>query len=171
MSATASQRTKSASPASTGECAPADGVDYGALNQRIGYVLRRAQIAVFRDFFAAFEAFDIRPAQYSILTLIERNPGRKQSEVSEALGIQRTNFVAMIDELQRRGLVRRDAAPNDRRSYALMLTEEGRRLMGELHEEAERHEQRMADAIGADAHERMFADLKKLAKLDEDRRG
>ena len=60
---------------------------------------------------SAFEAYDIRPAQYSILTVIECNPGLKQSEVSEAPGIQRTQFVAMIDELQRRGLVRRPTRP------------------------------------------------------------
>src|SRR5271166_2659165 len=146
-------------------------VDYGPLDRRLGYVLRRAQIAVFRDFFSAFEAYDNRPAQYSILTVIECNPGLKQSEVSEALGIQRTNFVAMIDELQRRGLVRRGPAPNDRRSYALVLTEKGRRLMSELHEVAERHEQRIADTLGADARERMFAELKTLATMGKGESG
>ncbi len=123
MRAKASQQTKASAAADEG--APGGGIDYGPLDRRLGYVLRRAQMAVFRDFFSAFEAFDIRPAQYSILTVIECNPGLKQSEVSEALGIQRTNFVAMVDELQRRGLVRRDPAPNDRRSYALVLTETG----------------------------------------------
>ena len=102
------------------------GVDYGPLDRRIGYLLRRAQMAVFRDFFAAFEAHDIRPGQYSILTVIECNPGRKQGEVSAALGIKRANFVAMIDLLERRKLVRRDPTPGDRRSYALMLTEKGK---------------------------------------------
>ena len=165
MRAKASQQTKASAAADEG--APGGGIDYGPLDRRLGYVLRRAQMAVFRDFFSAFEAFDIRPAQYSILTVIECNPGLKQSEVSEALGIQRTNFVAMVDELQRRGLVRRDPAPNDRRSYALVLTEAGRRLMGELHEVAERHEQRIADAIGAETHRRMFATLGKIARIGE----
>ncbi len=161
---TAYQRTKAAAP---DESASTRRIDYGPLDRRLGYVLRRAQIAVFRDFFSTFEAFDIRPAQYSILTVIECNPGLKQSEVSEALGVQRTNFVAMVDELQRRGLVLRDPAPDDRRSYALVLTEEGRRLMGELHEVAEQHEQRIADAIGAETRRRMFATLWKIARMAE----
>ena len=169
MRAKASQQTKASAAADEG--APGGGIDYGPLDRRLGYVLRRAQMAVFRDFFSAFEAFDIRPAQYSILTVIECNPGLKQSEVSEALGIQRTNFVAMVDELQRRGLVRRDPAPNDRRSYALVLTEKGRRLMSELHEVAERHEQRIADTLGADARERMFAELKTLATMGKGESG
>ena len=109
MSTATSRRTRAA--AAEEEATPAEpgSIDYGPLDSRLGYALRRAQNALFRDFFTAFESFDIRPGQYSILTIIECNPGLKQSEVSEALGIKRTNFVAMIDELERRELVRRDA--------------------------------------------------------------
>ena len=82
-------------------------VDLGPLPELIGYVLRRAQLAVFQDFFAAFAPFDIRPAQFSVLTVIERNPGLTQSQAAEALGIKRTNFVGMLDELETRGLAAR----------------------------------------------------------------
>jgi DNA-binding MarR family transcriptional regulator len=142
-------------------------IDYGPLDRQLGYVLRRAQIAVFRDFFAAFERFDIRPGQYSILTIIECNPGLKQSQVSEALGIKRTNLVAMIDVLERRRLVRRAPAANDRRSHALMLTEAGKRLTRELHALSERHERRIVEALGSETHRRMFAWLKRLAAMGE----
>jgi DNA-binding MarR family transcriptional regulator len=144
-----------------------EGVDYGPLDRRIGYLLRRAQIAVFKDFFAAFEVYDIRPGQYSILTVIERNPGLKQGEVSAALGIKRANFVAMIDELERRGLVRRDPAPHDRRSYALNLTDKGARLTPQLHSVSERHEQHMIDAIGEAKYRALAAPLKTLARLSD----
>jgi DNA-binding MarR family transcriptional regulator len=144
-------------------------IDYGPLNHRLGYLLRRAQIAVFRDFFAAFAAYDIRPGQYSILTVIESNPGLKQGEVGGALGIKRANFVAMIDELERRKLVRRDPTPNDRRSYALMLTAKGARLMSELHVVSERHERRLIDAIGPEAYHALSAPLKTLARLGDNK--
>ena len=72
-------------------------VDIGALTCLIGYMLRRAQIAVFQDVFRAFATVGIRPAQFSVLTVIARNPGRTQSQVAAALGIKRTNFVALID--------------------------------------------------------------------------
>jgi len=141
------------------------GVDYGPLDQRLGYLLRRAQIAVFKDFFTAFEAHDIRPGQYSILTVIECNPGLKQGEVSAALGIKRANFVAMIDLLERRKLVRRDPTPGDRRSYALMLTAKGSRLMAELHALAERHEQKIVEAIGPETYRSLAQPLKTIARL------
>ena len=165
MSTTASRRTK-ASPIEEATARSQTGlVDHGALDRRLGYWLRRAQIAVFRDFFEAFERHDIRPGQYSILTIIEGNPRLRQGEVGEALGIKRTNFVAMVDELERRGLVRRAPAPKDRRSHALVLTLAGKRLMAELHAVSERHERVLIDAIGLESYQNLFAPLKALARL------
>ena len=171
MGATASRRIKAAdSDEAKGDSAAASSrpVDYGMLDQRLGYVLRRAQVAVFRDFFSAFEPYDLRPGQYSILTVIESNPGLKQGEVGEALGIKRANFVAMIDELERRKLVRRAESLGDRRSYALMLTARGARLMPELHALSERHERRLIEAIGIETYRALAAPLKILAALGDD---
>jgi DNA-binding MarR family transcriptional regulator len=139
-------------------------IDFGPLAERLGYVLRRAQIAVFRDFFETFAPFDIKPAQYSILTIIERNPGLKQAQVCDALGIKRANFVAMIDELEARGWVRRDEAPGDRRSYALVLTPQGEAFMPKLHETSARHERRLIAALGAKRHADMASTLAELSE-------
>jgi DNA-binding MarR family transcriptional regulator len=103
--------------------------DLGPLSSMIGYALRRAQLAVFEEAIRAFAKLDLRPAQYSVLALIGYKPGLKQSDVARALGIQRANFVTLLDGLERRGLARRRAIPNDRRSHALHLTEEGERLL------------------------------------------
>jgi len=169
VSATASRPRRAADKdEAAGDGAPRSdpaAIDYGPLDRRIGYLLRRAQIAVFKDFFAAFESHDLRPGQYSILTVIESNPGLKQGEVGEALGIKRANFVAMIDELERRKLVRRDPTPGDRRSYALMLTAKGASLMPELHAISERHEQKIVDAIGPETYRNLSAPLKTIARL------
>ena len=100
-------------------------IDLGPLPELIGYVLRRAQLAVFQDFFAAFAPFDIRPAQFSVLTIIERNPGLTQTQVAEALGIKRTNFVGMLDELEKRGLAERAAGA--RQAVLCALSHGGRR--------------------------------------------
>jgi DNA-binding MarR family transcriptional regulator len=103
--------------------------DIGPLAGKVGYALRRAQLCVFDEIIAAFTEFDLRPAQYSVLVLLEHAPGLKQSDVAGALGIQRANFVALFDGLERRGLARRCPTPNDRRSYALYLTEAGQAVL------------------------------------------
>ena len=138
-------------------------LDMGPLPELIGYVLRRAQLAVFQDFFGAFAPFDIRPAQFSVLTVIERNPGLTQSQVAEALGIKRTNFVGMLDELERRGLAERRQTARDKRSYALHLTTEGAALMRRLKPVLKAHESRMVGKVGEDGRDALIALLREIA--------
>ena len=120
MSAASDNKAPPCDSAATGK-----GVDVGPLAGKVGYVLRRAQLAMFDELITAFAELELRPAQYSVLVLLKHAPGLKQSDVAGALGIQRANFVALFDGLERRGLARRSPTPNDRRSYALYLTEAG----------------------------------------------
>ena len=122
-------------------------VDLGPLFGQVGYRLRLAQLAMFRDFLRTFAEVAIRPAQFGVLTVIEHNPGLKQADVSAALGIKRTNLVALLDSLEERGYARREAA-SDRRSYALYLTTKGTALMQRLRELHEVHERRMLAKVG-----------------------
>ena len=138
-------------------------VDLGPLPELIGYILRRAQLAVFQDFFAAFAPFDIRPGQFSVLTIIERNPGLTQSQVAEALGIKRTNFVGMLDELEKRGLAERRQTARDKRSHALYLTAEGAAFMRKLKPVIRAHESRMIDKVGEDGRAALLALLQEIA--------
>jgi DNA-binding MarR family transcriptional regulator len=92
----------------------------------IGYRLRRAQLSVFQRFLGVFEDLGLRPAEYSVLVLIADNPGRKQTEIAEVLGIKRANFVTLVHGLESRGLVERRQAEGDRRANALHLTRSGK---------------------------------------------
>jgi DNA-binding MarR family transcriptional regulator len=138
--------------------------DLGHLPTLIGYLLRRAQLAAFQDFARAHAEFGIRPAQYAALTIIERNPGLKQKDVSEALGIKRANFVAMCDELESLGLAERKQVPTDRRSYALYLTRKGKALLKKLHPAILERERRLVAQIGGEeARRQLVAMLSALA--------
>src|SRR5690242_3190854 len=66
-----------------------EGLDLGDLANALGYVLRRAQLASFKHFKDTFRTTDLTPAQYSVLMVIDRNPGLKQNQISDALGIKR----------------------------------------------------------------------------------
>lgn len=150
------------------------GVDYGGLPQSSGYMLRRAQLAAFQHFMRAFAEVDIRPAQFAVLTIIERNPGLKQSQVSAALGIKRTNLVALLDALEDRGLAKRAPVAADRRSYALHLTEAGTALMKRLREIDAAHEAHLIAAIGEDGRDKLLELLRGIleaagpAPVDDD---
>jgi len=118
---------------------------------------------VFQDFFRTFAQVRIRPAQFSVLAILERNPGLRQTEVAAVLGIKRTNFVGLLDELERRGLAQRRAAAADRRSSALYLTDKGRTLMRKLKRMVAVQERRMTARIGRSNRDRLFDILHRLA--------
>lgn len=123
------------------------GLDHGLLPELVGYVLRRAQLAVFDDFIRSCDGHGLRPAQFSALVLIDANPGRSQREIAAALGIQRPNFVAMMDGFERRGLARRRRSETDRRSHALELTAQGRALLARARDTVLEHEARITDRM------------------------
>jgi DNA-binding MarR family transcriptional regulator len=118
--------------------------------------------------FAVFNEFDIRPAEYSVLTVIECNPGLSQTQVCKALGIRKPNFVPMLDVLEARGLVRRASTPNDRRFYALYLTDSGQDFIGKLHRAAAKHERRIEDRVGKGAHRHIFEMLQSLGSMSDE---
>ncbi len=114
----------------------------------VGYKLRRAQLVVFHDFLQTFARMKIRPAEFSVLSMIARTPGLKQTEIAEALGIKRANFVALMDGLEARGLADRRKGGADRRSHALHLTPEGERFFRKMLVVWHEHEDRMIDRLG-----------------------
>lgn len=145
----------------------ADAIDLGALPGSLGYMLRRAQLAVFKNFKRTFNGTDITPAQYSVLAIIARNPGLRQTQVSDALGIKRANFVALLDTLEARGLAHR-APATDRRSYALHLTARGKKLLKSLQVLSLEHEAHIGAPIGEAGREKLLALLNAvIAPLEE----
>jgi len=146
--------------------AGATGIDLGPLPGLLGYALRRAQLAVYQDFFRTFDKIKLRPAQLAVLVVVERNPGLKQAEVATALGIKRTNFVVLAHSLERRGLVERRASAHDRRSNALYITDEGKALSRKARQMLEAHEQRFAAELGEAEFGRLVAMLHRLADME-----
>jgi DNA-binding MarR family transcriptional regulator len=133
-------------------------VDLGPLPDLLGYVVRRAQIAIFTDFHDRFAADDIRPTQYSVLQVLKHNPGLRQTQVSAALGVRRTNFVPLLDGLEQRGLAERRRVEGDRRAFALYLTEAGAALLTRLDALVAEHEAMFTSRIG-EAGKRQLLDL------------
>jgi DNA-binding MarR family transcriptional regulator len=151
------QATASELAAVTAKDASASTVDLGPLANTVGYLLRRAQLAVFDDVIANFAELGLRPAQYSVLVLLGHTPGLKQSDVAAALGIQRANFVVLFD-----GLARRSSTPSDRRSYALYLTEAGEKVLARATKLERQLEARMDAKLGPGGREQLLQLLGRL---------
>ena len=143
-----------------GEVAAAIG--HGVLTGLVGFHLRQAQIAVFRDFAATMGALDISPGLFAVLVLIEGNPGLKQSELAKAVHLDRSSVVSVVDNLERRGLVERHAVANDRRSNALRLTASGAALLKKLKRRVADHEKRLARELDAGERAQLVALLQRI---------
>lgn len=122
---------------------PGSDIDFGHLPDLIGYQLRLAQIAIFKDFAATLGELDITPGLFGVLTIVEANPGLKQTELAKAAHLDRSTVVSVIDNLERRALVERRAAASDRRSNSLHLTADGKILLKKIKRMVAEHEQRI----------------------------
>ena len=145
-----------------GQAIAARQVSFGPLTEYLGYALRRAQMAAVGEFLEAFKEVDLRPTQFAVLTIISENPGIRQTEVCDALGIQKTNFVPLLNELQRRGLALRKAVAGDRRSSALHLTSQGNAILQRARIIHEAYESRFVTRLGRRGRDQLLALLNKV---------
>lgn len=132
----------------------------GPLPGLLGYRLRLAQQAVFRDFGATVS--ELPPGRVGILLLIEANPGVTQSRLAQAVGLDRSTLVGVLHALQARDLLERRRG-QDRRTNGLWLTRSGRTLVAGLKRRIRAHERRVAAALTAEEREQLLLLLKKLA--------
>ena len=141
-----------------------DMLQLGELSDLLGYVLKRAQLKVFEDFLRCVEPLRLTPAQFSVLILLEKNPGRNQTEIANTLGILRPNFVAMLDGLESRDLCTRMRSTNDRRSHILVLTDKGRAVLQRAKKlVASKHEARLNELLGPANRVALLEMLSKIA--------
>jgi DNA-binding MarR family transcriptional regulator len=136
-------------------------LDWGLLPGLLGYTLRRAQVAVFADVARAVP--ELTPGQFGVLVLVEQNAGMNQSELGEALGVDRSTVVATLDRLEARGLLARAPSPSDRRAHALELTAAGRALLTDAARRVSAHEARVARGLSAEERAQLMALLARLA--------
>ena len=137
-------------------------VEYGPLTDYLGYALRRAQMSAVAQFLEAFREVDLRPTQFAVLTIISENPGIRQSEVCSALGIQKANFVPLLNELERRGLALRRTGVADRRSSSLHLTPSGNVTLQRARVLHQAYEQQFVTRLGRRGRDQLLALLNKV---------
>jgi DNA-binding MarR family transcriptional regulator len=136
------------------------GLKPGMLPGLLGYRLRRAQQAVFRDF--AESVSDLSPGRTGMLLLIDANPGVNQSRLAQAVGLDRSTMVGVVDTLEERGLIERRRG-EDRRTNGLWLTRAGRTLLARLKRRIEFHERRVAARLNAGERAQLLVLLEKLS--------
>lgn len=93
-------------------------------------LMHRILVASRPRLFAIASEFDLAPQQLWALKALEEP--RPMHELAKALSCDNSNVTGIVDRLEERGLVRRTSDPSDRRVRLLVLTDEGRRVRGEI---------------------------------------
>jgi DNA-binding MarR family transcriptional regulator len=137
-------------------------LSFGILHELVGYQVRLAQIALFRDFSDSFAEFEITPGLFGAMVIVGANPGLKQNELARAVQLDRSTVVTVVDKLEQRKLVERRAAPSDRRSNAIWLTAAGAALLKQLRRRVAAHEKRLTRHLSPADCETLVLLLKRI---------
>ena len=108
-------------------------------------------------------ALDFTRPQAGLLRLISREPGQSQQAVARRLGTPPSRLVALVDDLEQRGLIERRRNPGDRRNYALHLTAAGEQAMADLSQASLEHERAIAAPLTPAERAQLSKLLGKLA--------
>jgi DNA-binding MarR family transcriptional regulator len=139
----------------------------GLLEGLIGYHLRRASSVFGSDFAVAMEGTGLRQVPFGILSVIQANPGINQGMAGRALGIQRANMVSLINELSDAGFVDRQVAEDDRRAFALTVTDKGKRALADALARINAHEERLLTDLDATERQQLIALLVRIERPRE----
>jgi DNA-binding MarR family transcriptional regulator len=101
----------------------------GGTPHRLGYLLKHVELRFTRLISAALGPIGITPREWAALFCLDEQHGHSQREVADLLGVDRTTMVALVDQLQAKGMVKRHPQPDDRRKNTVSLTSNGRDAM------------------------------------------
>ena len=104
-------------------------MDAAFLQSLLGYNARRASLAIIEQVHVDMGSFDLRPVDFSVLSLIRHNPGTTSRQLCQALNILPPNMVVFLKSFEKRQLVERAPHPTDGRAMGLTLTESGEALI------------------------------------------
>jgi len=139
-----------------------DEVDASYLEGLIGYNARRAALSVIEVFLERMAVYDLRPVDFSVLSLNTHNPGITSRQLCGSLGILPPNLVGMINALEKRELVERQPHPRDGRAMGLHLTTGGQKLMRDAERTAAELESEVAARLSASEAKTLIRLLKKI---------
>lgn len=138
-----------------------------ALNDLIGYNLKRAYMVVQADFRETLGKGGLTARVFSALTLVVEQPGITQSDLARALRIERSGLVAIVDELEEKKLLKRVSVPGNRRVQPLRPTAAGKKVFRSVLQTVRGHEDRLFSVLAPEEQVQLLTLLKKFRQGTE----
>lgn len=137
-------------------------VDTGFLETLVGYNTRRATLVIVESFIRHMAVYDLKPVEFSVLSLVHHNPGITSRQLCASLSIQPPNLVGMINALQKRGWITRRPHPHDGRAMGLHLTPSGLTLAQQAERTASELERQTTAGLSAAERKTLIQLLRKI---------
>jgi DNA-binding MarR family transcriptional regulator len=115
-------------------------------------------------FAARLSEVGLIPAHAGIFRILAATPGISQQALATALGAVPSRLVALVDDLEAKGLVERRAHESDRRTHALHLTDKGKATMETIGRIAREHRQDLLAALSEEEQGALSALLQRIAE-------
>lgn len=143
-----------------------------ALLASSGHLLWRLGTESRRSFSRELEGLDLRPQHFGVLSVLDAAGPCPQTKLGLCVRADASDVVAIVDGLERRGLVERRRDPVDRRRYAVTLTRAGRRMLVRARQAHARHDARFFAVLSVaerrELHDllvRLFLELDPIAEV------
>ncbi|WP_292025332.1 MarR family transcriptional regulator [Maritimibacter sp. UBA3975] len=120
------------------------------LDRSLNFRIRMAQILSFRHFEKQHPGYGGASRFLGLLSIIKTNPGAPQNRLAEAVGLQRSSLVPILDRMETEGIVERRDVEGDRRAKAVFLTAKGEGVVADLSASALESERRMSAGLTDD---------------------
>ena len=146
-----------------------DQVNTDYLESLLGYNARRAALVIIEPFLKRMAVYELRPVEFSVVSLIVHNPGITSRQLCSALGLLPPNLVGMIGAFEKRGLIARRAHPSDGRANGLHPTLAGEKLMQEAEKSAREIENDATTTLTAAERKTLIRLLKKVYLSSSDK--
>jgi DNA-binding MarR family transcriptional regulator len=141
-------------------CAPP--IDGDLAPQTLAFLLSQVGIHASKRFAERIAAAGLNPPLFRVLNLVDAAEGQSQQAIGAAIQVPPSRMVALVDELEQRGLVERRPDPKDRRIRALFLTAKGRRSLAKGREIAKQHEEELTHGMPAVDRKRLVDLLQQI---------
>jgi DNA-binding MarR family transcriptional regulator len=102
-------------------------VDLSSLWTIAGFNLRMLDLRMMKSYSERIAETGLTPAAATVVLVLESNPGISLGKLADALLVKRPNMTKLVKRLESRALIRRRAAPDDKRSISVILTPAGQR--------------------------------------------
>ncbi|HEX6701979.1 MAG TPA: MarR family winged helix-turn-helix transcriptional regulator [Gaiellaceae bacterium] len=129
----------------------------------IGFMLSTLGHAVSRRFIHALQPLELHPREFAVLRAVKANDGQSQQALAERLRIPPSRMVAIVDELESRGLIERRPDPSDRRVRALYVTDRGQTMLEDAFNLVLGHERAISDVLTETERAELLALLNRIA--------